>query len=543
MWWWTWASRCPCCSCPLSDVARPSRTDHELHALPTPSTPSVAHAAAPRPGLYTARHPLTQELVALQVLDRHVLRDRPTRRRLRQEVRVLRLANGHEHLLQLHDVRVAHTRVELTFELARGGHVLPKVRSERDASRVVQHAAEGLLFLHGRGIVHGQVRPEYLLYSEDAPDARVLLVAFGRAAPWKKTYRSTTDKWLWDDVHHVHFVPPFLLRRRQTIARDGLERRRRWTRRRRRRVVTSWREAQQIDTWALGVTLYVMLCGCYPFSDGKDRSDSVADIERRVLQDELTIREHGAVLSRAAKDLLRRLLEKDPEAAMSIKDVAAHPWLEEAVAPGATWSAEKLAQHQLFTARYAEELLAIAHRSSGSTASTSNVMMDTTRSDVEHAATAEAGGLTVKDKARRCPGVGGSAFDYDTLEMDTNEEEEEEEKDEARPSFISTHGTQLLTNEEVRHERPSADSFMRLASLEMGANNMDADLGDEDAVADQAISSSPDAESASVSSADISTTGGSSRRNSIDKMLLALLGQRRFFSFKSQSSGSSNDRS
>uniref|UniRef100_M4BQ70 Protein kinase domain-containing protein n=1 Tax=Hyaloperonospora arabidopsidis (strain Emoy2) TaxID=559515 RepID=M4BQ70_HYAAE len=533
MWWW-WLSRCTFCSCHLSDVALSTPNDIELHLRSTSSPLSLSHTTgAPRPGLYTARHHVTQELVALQVLDRRLLRDRKTRRRLRQEVQLLQLAKGHENLLQLHEVKVVQSRVELTFELARGGQVLPKVQSERDASHVVQQTSQGLLFLHEHGIIHGQVRPEYLLYSEDEPDARVLLVAFGRAAPWKllrlDRRRSTTETLLWDDVHHVHFVPPFLLRRKN--GRDWKEDNRR---RRERRLVTTWREAQQVDVWALGVTLYVMLCGCYPFSDGKERDDSAADVERRVLNGDLTFRENGARLSRAAKDLLRRLLEKDPDAAMSIKDVAAHPWLDEAVAPAVTWSADRLAQHHLFTARYAEELAAVANRSSGSTTSTTNVT--DIQMEGRNTAAGEVGALPMTNKGQNSPGFGSGALDHDTLDMDTNEEGEED----ARPSFVSTHGAQLLLNEEVRHERPSADSFMRLASVEMGINK-NAETDDDKDVID--ISSSPDAEYDSVSATDINAVGDGSRRKSIDKLLLVLLGQRRFFSFKSMSSGSSSDRS
>lgn len=144
-----------------------------------------ASQSPPRPGLYTARHRVTQELAALKVLDRRLLRQRATRRRLRQEVRVLQLARGHQNLLQLHEAKAVGARVELAFELARGGEVMRRLRSERDASRVLQQAAQGLQFLHERGVIHGEVRPEHLLFSDDEPDARVLLAAFGRAAPWR----------------------------------------------------------------------------------------------------------------------------------------------------------------------------------------------------------------------------------------------------------------------------------------------------------------------------------------------------------------------
>ncbi|KAL4133792.1 hypothetical protein PRIC2_004108 [Phytophthora ramorum] len=512
-----WFGACAGCSCRLSDVAPASNW---VDLRPLSSSSRCVSQSGPRPGLYTARHRLTQELVALKVLDRRLLRQRATRRRLRQEVRVLQLSRDHQNLLTLYEVKAVGDRVELAFELARGGDVLPKLRSERDASRVLQQAAQGLQFLHERGVIHGEVRPEHLLFSDDEPDARVLLAAFGRAAPWRSLTlrcRPRTRGFLWDDVHHIKFLPPFLLRRK-----DG----RKWTQEDQGgRLATNWREAQQLDVWALGVTLYVMLCGCFPFSGG---DDNVVDIEQHVLQDNLTFPEGGSLLSRAAKDLLRRLLEKNPDAAMSIEEVVVHPWLNGGVAPAVSWSADMLMQHDLFNARYAEEVAAVACRPSLSTSSTSNVLAEgNNQVEAGNGPQSGASTLTSLDGTRSSLGC----VKRDTLEVEAEEEE-------ARPSFLSTHGNQLMLDEEGQQERPSADCFMRLASLEMGGNNMNSD--DEDVVADPGANSSRGGVSRAANAAGDGRP--LSRQTSRDKMWQVLLRQRRFFSSKSLSSGSSNDR-
>lgn len=484
MWWF---GPCAGWSC-LADVVPPSDWV-ELRALSSSSP-------APVPGLYAARHRLTGDLAALKVLDRRLLRQRATRRRLRQEVKVLQLACGHPNLLQLHDVKTSGSRVELVFELATGGQVLPMLRSEQDASRAASQVVSGLQFLHERGVVHGEVRPEHVLRSEDSEDARVLLVAFGRAAPWRKLSlrcRPKANGFLWDNLHHVRFQPPFVLWRKQD-------------------AVTNWREAQQIDVWALGVTLYVMLCGCFPFDGDAGGVDTAVDVERRVLNDRLAFPEHGALLSRAARDLLRRLLEKNADAAMSIEEVAAHPWINGGVAPPASWSADMLEQRRAFTAKYADEVDAASRRRPSSTSSLPNAREEQT---------------AVRN------GLQGSA--EPELKRDTLEEEAEEE--EARPSIVSTHGAQLLLDEEAQ-ERPSAECFMRLASLEMGGNNAN---DDEDVVADPGRGDTS-GEARRSGARDAGRTA-ITREKSLDKMWQVLLRQRRFFSSKSLSSGSSNDRS
>ncbi|ETN15646.1 serine/threonine protein kinase [Phytophthora nicotianae INRA-310] len=525
MWWF---GKCAGCICRLSDVAPTSNWADLRPLMPSPASAVSTPGLEPRPGLYTARHRVTQELVALKVLDRRLLRQRATRRRLRQEVRVLQLAHDHQNLLQLHEVTSTGTRVELAFELARGGEVLARLHSERDVSRVIKQAALGLQFLHERGIVHGEVRPEHLLFSDDEPDARVLLAAFGRAAPWRSLTlrcRPRTRGFLWDDTHHIRFLPPFLLRRRNRVKHEDD----------RGRLVTIWREAQQIDVWALGVTLYVMLCGCFPFSNGSQQESNVIDIERRMLQDKLTFPEGGALLSRAARDLLRRLLEKNPAAAMSIEEVVAHPWLNGGVAPAVSWSTEILVQHDLFTARYAEEVAAVAYRPSVSASSAVSGLDN--QSEVANAPPSRNSTLT-SDGPRSSLG-GGAVLKRETLEEEAGEEE-------ARPSFMSTHGTPLLLDEEVQQERPSADCFMRLASLEMGGNNMNTNSDDEDVVADPGTGRSQSIIPANgyTTEANAASDGRNvTRQKSLDKMWQVLLRQRRFFSSRSLSSGSSNERS
>ncbi|RLN92582.1 hypothetical protein BBJ28_00021400 [Nothophytophthora sp. Chile5] len=437
-------------------------------------------APAPAPGLYTARHVLTQEVAALKVLDKRALRDRRTRRRLRRELRVLELARGQPHLLALHGVYASRTRVEIAFELARGGEAMERLTrsfSEREASRMAVQVASGLRFLHARGLIHGEVRPEHVLYSDDEPDARVLLAAFGRAAPWQQLSlrcRPRTRGFLWDDVHHIRFLPPFVLRRRGKAAKSEGG------------VVATWQEAQQLDVWALGVTLFALLCGGFPFDrqDGEQEQESdVAAIERRVLGERLAFPRGGSLLSRAARDLLRRLLEKDADKAMSLEEVAAHPWLSRDVAPAISWSDDMLAPHRAFAARYAEEVAAASRRRRVSPRSFS---------------------LSLR-------GHDGQGVEQAAAEGEAEEEE--------RPSFVSTHGTQPLLDED---ERPSAECFMRLASLAM-----DGATSDEDVVTNPSVGT--------AAPRDAEPGGGK-----LDNLWQVLVRQRRFLSFKSMSTSTSS---
>ncbi len=75
---------------------------------------------------------------------------------------------------------------------------------------------------------------------------------------------------------------------------------------------------KQADAWSLGVMLYTMLVGRYPFHD-PDPATLFSKIRRGTycLPDGLSLR---------ARCLLRSLLRKDPGERLTTADVLIHPW-------------------------------------------------------------------------------------------------------------------------------------------------------------------------------------------------------------------------
>jgi serine/threonine protein kinase len=88
--------------------------------------------------------------------------------------------------------------------------------------------------------------------------------------------------------------------------------------------------AKTVDTWALGVIVFVLLCGCLPFDD--DSSSIPSDLMVRS-KFHLRFPRWAKGLSASAKDLLSHLLDTNPQTRYTAHQALQHPWVQGNSAP------------------------------------------------------------------------------------------------------------------------------------------------------------------------------------------------------------------
>ncbi|KAF0721090.1 hypothetical protein AaE_010181 [Aphanomyces astaci] len=243
-----------------------------------------------------ARHRGTNEVVAVKELAKKDISSKA----FWTEVEMLHIAGSHPNIVSLRGVFETDTTWYIVQELANGGELFDHLvangaYSEKQASVGMRDLCHAMVHLHRKGIVHGDVKPENIMLCED----RMCLVDFGVSfrqgeRPSDAPLQATT----------AYCAP-------ETLAASA------------RNEFSSGPEA---DMFALGVVLYILLCGCHPFDTHNTLTDD--EIGRRILKGSFNTKiRPWKYLTRDAQDLLRRLLDADPQKRLTADQALAHPWL------------------------------------------------------------------------------------------------------------------------------------------------------------------------------------------------------------------------
>ncbi|KDQ09860.1 hypothetical protein BOTBODRAFT_36675 [Botryobasidium botryosum FD-172 SS1] len=192
--------------------------------------------------------------------------------------------------------------VYFVLELVDGGDLhgwinkQPSKRLPEDITRaIIYQACLGLSYAHYNNVAHRDIKAENILLTKDNPIG-VKIADFGLA---KFTF---THSGLKSDVGTLQYKPPEIL-----LTGQG----------------TFDRYDTKVDSYSLGVTVYVMLRGSYPFKVTPDALTPNAIRNRRL--DVRPIAELG--ISLTAIDFVGKLMHHDPEQRMSVDDALRHAWL------------------------------------------------------------------------------------------------------------------------------------------------------------------------------------------------------------------------
>lgn len=297
-----------------------------------------------------ARDLVTKQLVAIKIVDRHKKRsfsDRWASRlknpqsgiedeKIKREIAIMKKCH-HEHVVKLIEVLddVKSRKIYLVLEYCSRGEIKwcpgdiietkargPPLLSFQRTREIFRGVLSGLEYLHFQGIIHRDIKPANLLLSEDGT---VKISDFGVSIAFSSDNISDCLNEL--ELAKTAGTPAFFAPEICLVG-DSIEKL---------DIDPNNKEpliSFPIDIWAMGVTLHCLLFGKLPFI-----SEFELELFEKIVNERLSFAafKDAAKFSvsqiqseeeyEAAKDLLEKLLEKNPRKRISILESKMHPWV------------------------------------------------------------------------------------------------------------------------------------------------------------------------------------------------------------------------
>lgn len=221
---------------------------------------------------------------------------------MRNEILILQSVE-HPNICKLFDLYEDESDLYLVLELCEGKELFDRITERRhytemDACFVIKQICEGLEFLHKRKIAHCDLKPDNFLFKTMEEKSALSIIDFGMS----KRLR-TREK-----LHNLRGTPYY-------IAPEVLR----------------YDYSEACDMWSVGVVMFVMLCGFPPFVAETDD-----EIYKKIEKGFFPMVKDGygpwfpktIPLSKAAMDLITKLLDPDTAKRLTASEALDHPWLQ-----------------------------------------------------------------------------------------------------------------------------------------------------------------------------------------------------------------------
>ena len=235
--------------------------------------------------VFSAMHSQSKQRAAIKVIKKTNQIDL---RKLQREISILRLLD-HPCVTRLYDVFESKNHIYVVMELVEGGELFERVVRERRLQRsealdIFQQVVEATAYFHHYGIVHRDLKPENILLGGPGKNC-VKIADFGFAT-------ARRDDSLTTSCGSPHYACP-------EVCASGEY------------------DGALADAWSLGVLLYVLITGDFPFNDR-----SYGALFQRIQIGEYDM---PKFVDEDVADLISKLLTVDPRRRLRVEQVLDHP--------------------------------------------------------------------------------------------------------------------------------------------------------------------------------------------------------------------------
>ncbi|KAH8504871.1 hypothetical protein H0E87_012199 [Populus deltoides] len=308
---------------------------------------------------------------------------------VRREIQIMHHLEGHPNVIKIVDAYEDAVAVHVVMELCSGGELFDRIvrrghYTEKQAAELARLIVGVVEACHSLGVMHRDLKPENFLFVSQEEESPLKTIDFGLSVFFRpdkdrdfglkfeavliKTYslhvyyhdKKSGIEYIWTPGNAVlrPDVPPlrplitsfvttsdYLSYVENTAGETFTD-----------IVGSPYYVAPEVlrklygpkcDVWSAGVIIYILLSGVPPFWDETEQG-----IFEQVLKGELDFEsEPWPNISESAKDLVRKMLVRDPKTRLTAHEVLCHPWVQmEGVAPDRPLDSAVLSRLMQFSA-------------------------------------------------------------------------------------------------------------------------------------------------------------------------------------------------
>ncbi|KAE9590124.1 putative protein kinase CAMK-CDPK family [Lupinus albus] len=215
---------------------------------------------------------------------------------VRREIQIMHHMAGHPNVIQIIDAYEDVVAIHVVMELCAGGELFDRIiqrghYTEKKAAELARLIVSVVEACHSLGVMHRDLKPENFLFINHEEESPLKTIDFGLSVFFRPGETFT------DVVGSPYYVAPEVLRKQY---------------------------GPECDVWSAGVIIYILLSGVPPFWDETEQG-----IFEQVLKGDLDfVSEPWPNISESGKDLVRRMLIRDPKKRMTAHEVLCHPWVQ-----------------------------------------------------------------------------------------------------------------------------------------------------------------------------------------------------------------------
>ncbi|WOK94194.1 calcium-dependent protein kinase 10-like [Canna indica] len=238
---------------------------------------------------------------------------------VRREIQIMHHLSGQPNVISIKGAYEDAVAVHVVMELCVGGELFDRIiqkghYTERKAAELAKVITGVVEACHSMGVMHRDLKPENFLFVNQEEDAPLKTIDFGLSVFFRPGEIFT------DVVGSPYYVAPEVLNKSY---------------------------GPEADVWSIGIIIYILLVGVPPFW-----AESEQDIFDEVLNGTLNLHsDPWPSISVSAKDLVRKILVRDPKKRLTAHEVLCHPWVQvDGVAPDQPLDSAVLSRLKRFSA-------------------------------------------------------------------------------------------------------------------------------------------------------------------------------------------------